>query len=202
MSISVKPNPHDPRVIRTRQLIHQAFVELLRTKEFHEMTVSDITRHATINRVTFYTHYADKYELLDHMISTQLIQLLYKGIDPKQALTSEALTTLICALCQFHEYSGTECPKNIASLRSLVETNMKLQLQQYMLEQLTIQLPGHDTAQLLTLSTMISWSLYGATLQWNSEKKDTRDTPLQLAERMTPMLQSWIDMEQASIVSV
>lgn len=192
MSLSAKPNPHDPRVRRTRQLIHQAFVELLQTKEFHEITVSDITRHATINRVTFYTHYTDKYELLDYMISTHLIQLLYKGIDPQNALTSEALTTLICALCQFHEYSGTKCPKNIASLRSLVETNMKLQIQQYMLEQLTTHLPEQDAAQQVTLSTMISWSLYGATLQWSSEPKESRETPLQLAARMTPLLRSWI----------
>lgn len=192
MSLSAKPNPQDPRVRRTRQLIHQAFVELLQTKEFHEITVSDITRHATINRVTFYTHYTDKYELLDYMISTHLIQLLYKGIDPQNALTSEALTTLICALCQFHEYSGTKCPKNIASLRSLVETNMKLQIQQYMLEQLTAHLPEQDAAQQVTLSTMISWSLYGATLQWSSEPKESRETPLQLAARMTPLLRSWI----------
>ncbi len=202
MSLSAKPNPQDPRVIRTRQLIHGAFVELLQTKQFDEITVSDITRHATINRVTFYTHYMDKYELLDHMISSQLIQLLYKGIDPQNALAPEALTTLICALCQFHEYSGTQCPKNIESLRALVETNMKIQLQQYMLEQLIIHLPGQDKAQLVTLSTMISWSLYGATLQWSSEQKETRDTPLQLAERMIPLLRSWIDSKLVPVLSV
>lgn len=198
MNNAPRPNPKDPRVIRTQQLIHQAFVELLQTKEFDDITVSDITRRATINRVTFYTHYTDKYELLDHMISSQLIQLLYKGIDPQNALTPEALTTLICALCHFHEYSGTQCPKNIDSLRSLVEKNMKHQLQQYLLEHLTMQLPEQDQAQLLPLSVMISWSLYGATLQWSSEKKETRDTPMQLAQRMLPLLRSWIDAHQAT----
>ncbi|MEW4371653.1 TetR/AcrR family transcriptional regulator [Paenibacillus kandeliae] len=198
MNTAPRPNPHDPRVIRTQRLIHQAFVELLQTKEFDDITVSDITRRATINRVTFYTHYTDKYELLEHMISSQLIQLLYKGIDPQNALTPEALTTLIYALCHFHEYSGTQCPKNIDSLRSLVEKNMKLQLQHYLLEHLTMQLPEQDQAQLLPLSVMISWSLYGATLQWSSETKETRDTPIQLAQRMIPLLQSWINTHQAT----
>ncbi|WP_411347924.1 TetR family transcriptional regulator [Paenibacillus sp. WLX2291] len=194
MNTAPRPNAQDPRVIRTRQLIHQAFVELLQTKEFNEITVSDITRRATINRVTFYTHYTDKYELLEYMISTQLIQLLYKGIDPQQALSAEALTTLICALCNYHEYSSSQCPKNFDSLSPLVEKNMKSQLQQYILQQLTHHLPDQDEAQLVPLSAMISWSLYGATLQWNLEQKDRRETPQQLASRIVPLLTSWMTM--------
>lgn len=52
MYAQTRPNPEDPRVIRTRELIQQAFAEFISKKDFNDMTVSDITRHAKINRVT------------------------------------------------------------------------------------------------------------------------------------------------------
>ncbi|MEK3697930.1 TetR-like C-terminal domain-containing protein [Paenibacillus sp. FSL R10-2199] len=47
----------DPRVIRTRHLIKEAFVELLEEREINKITVNVLAERATINRVTFYLHY-------------------------------------------------------------------------------------------------------------------------------------------------
>jgi AcrR family transcriptional regulator len=58
----------DPRVIRTRQIIKDAFRALLKTKGFDAITIKDIAERATINRATFYAHYEDKYALLDEII--------------------------------------------------------------------------------------------------------------------------------------
>ncbi len=58
-------NPNDPRVVRTRQLIIDAFVDLLGKKDFYSITVSDISKQATINRATFYAHFTDKFALID-----------------------------------------------------------------------------------------------------------------------------------------
>lgn len=67
----------DPRTIRTRQLIIDAFNELLVTKGFEQMTVKDITERATINRATFYAHFVDKYALLEEVL-TELIERIMK----------------------------------------------------------------------------------------------------------------------------
>lgn len=52
------------RNARTQQNIKKSFIQLIETKGFTNITVSDITRDAQVSRGTFYVHYTDKYELL------------------------------------------------------------------------------------------------------------------------------------------
>lgn len=59
----------DIRVIKTRKLIYQTLLELMKEKTFEEIKVSDICSKAMINRSTFYAHYEDKYELLIDFLS-------------------------------------------------------------------------------------------------------------------------------------
>jgi len=53
--------------IRSRKLIRQAFLELLKEKSFEKITVTDIVKKADINRSTFYAHYPDVMGLLDEI---------------------------------------------------------------------------------------------------------------------------------------
>ncbi|MBQ6492193.1 MAG: TetR family transcriptional regulator [Atopobiaceae bacterium] len=62
----------DRRARYTRQVIHEAFFELMREEGFAKMTVADICRRAEINRGTFYLHYVDKFALLDEVIDEAL----------------------------------------------------------------------------------------------------------------------------------
>lgn len=57
----------DLRVLRTRKLLQQAFIELTVEKGFATLTVRDITKRAMVNRSTFYRHYLDKYDLKAHL---------------------------------------------------------------------------------------------------------------------------------------
>ena len=62
-------NKTDLRIQRTQKAIVDAFYELLDEKSFGSITVIDICQRALINRGTFYTHFEDKYQLLDKCIS-------------------------------------------------------------------------------------------------------------------------------------
>ena len=53
----------DLRVIKTKNAIYDALVNLLRDNIFEEIKVSDICKKALINRSTFYAHFEDKYDL-------------------------------------------------------------------------------------------------------------------------------------------
>jgi len=53
----------DRRRQRTRRLLSEAFVELLREKGYSAITVNDIIERANIGRSTFYSHYRDKDDL-------------------------------------------------------------------------------------------------------------------------------------------
>ena len=58
-------------------------MEILEKKSFESITIGDITKHAQINRGTFYLHYKDKFDLLDY-IEQQLFEDLGDHIDELQ----------------------------------------------------------------------------------------------------------------------
>ena len=58
------PNTEDRRVQRTRRSLHEALVELILERGWDEVRVQDICDRANVGRSTFYTHFADKEELL------------------------------------------------------------------------------------------------------------------------------------------
>jgi len=54
--------------VRSRRLINQAFLELLKEKPFEKITVTDIVKRADINRSTFYAHYPDVRGLVESLM--------------------------------------------------------------------------------------------------------------------------------------
>nr|WP_084224916.1 TetR/AcrR family transcriptional regulator [Paenibacillus pectinilyticus] len=65
----------DPRVLRTRLLIRDAFIELLQEMELEKITVNRIAERATINRVTFYLHYRDIPDMLDRLADDMINEI-------------------------------------------------------------------------------------------------------------------------------
>jgi AcrR family transcriptional regulator len=57
-------NPNDRRVLRTRRMLRQALIDLIIERGWDDVSVQDICDHADVGRSTFYTHFADKEELL------------------------------------------------------------------------------------------------------------------------------------------
>ncbi|SIR50754.1 transcriptional regulator, TetR family [Paenibacillus macquariensis] len=72
----------DPRVLRTRQLIRDAFIDLLEEIQLEKITVNRIAERATINRVTFYLHYRDIPEMLEKLADDMIgeIHTIVDGI--------------------------------------------------------------------------------------------------------------------------
>lgn len=62
----------DRRIIRTRMMIYEAFLRLLHSKAYEEISVIDIAEKADINRSTFYAHFVDKADLLQKMMADKL----------------------------------------------------------------------------------------------------------------------------------
>ncbi len=55
----------DKRSVRTRKLIKLALLKLVRTKDIEEISITELTALAGINRNSFYTHYDNIYNILD-----------------------------------------------------------------------------------------------------------------------------------------
>lgn len=66
----------DRRIIKTKEAINKAFLELFSEKELEQITINDISERANVNRGTVYLHYSDKYDLLDKCIDDHLNSLI------------------------------------------------------------------------------------------------------------------------------
>ena len=60
----------DRRIQRTRQSLRTALLDLIKEKDYDEISIEDITERADIGRTTFYLHYKDKEDLLMEEFST------------------------------------------------------------------------------------------------------------------------------------
>ncbi|CAN7635943.1 TetR/AcrR family transcriptional regulator [Paenibacillus sp. LjRoot56] len=72
----------DPRKLRTRQLLRDAYVDLLQEMDPEKITVNRLAERARINRVTFYLHYLDIPDMVDK-ISEEMIENIYEILRDK-----------------------------------------------------------------------------------------------------------------------
>ena len=94
MSNRDQSNQVDPRVLRTRQLIRDAFIDLLEETELEKMTVNRIAERATINRVTFYLHYKDIPDMLDR-IADDIINQMHDALRSAPKEPTAVLVSLL-----------------------------------------------------------------------------------------------------------
>lgn len=55
----------DRRVVKTKNAIFKAFVELLNEKDINQITITDVAKRANINRKTFYNYYSDINDVME-----------------------------------------------------------------------------------------------------------------------------------------
>ena len=172
----------DPRVKRTRQLLQQAFWELMHEKGFSAISIQDIAERATLNRATFYLHFDDKYQLLDSIVQEQFQQMVTKDLPLAPKWEERTLRILIRAVLEFFGEFQT-CPTS-ASLNPLVEQAVQRELYHLFVTSLN-QAPTSEPARSVSkelLAVTTSWAIFGAAGQWS------RETQAMSAEHMTDAL--------------
>ena len=66
--------------IRSKRLINEALADLLQEKPLDKITVTDVVNRADINRGTFYAHYKDIPDVVDHLIQ-QTFDTIRSAVD-------------------------------------------------------------------------------------------------------------------------
>lgn len=150
----------DPRAIRTRQLIIDAFNELIATKDFNQITIKEITERATINRATFYAHFLDKYELLDIVLSEQLQALMTENFQVYQQVDEAAITHMFTAIIHVHDTLHMHCRRGYNTFTQMIEDKAKEQLKLIFLPLVKEEVQA----------TLMSWALYGAYDEWDKKR--------------------------------
>lgn len=179
----------DPRILRTRQLILDAFYALISNKDIKNITIGDITKRATINRATFYAHYADKYELMEDAFSLVFKESFLQKLSCHAELNQVTLSGIIVTLCEFHVNFSKQCARSYEAISPYIESKMILHLKGLFQHLLSQNVNLDDTA-VRTMAGMLSWIAYGVTRDWSIEGR--KITPERLAEQAVAALSATI----------
>lgn len=105
-------------------LLAESFKELTLKQPIEKITIKEITDKAGVIRPTFYNHFQDKYELLEWIIMTQIIEpigpLLQKG------MVHEALVLMFTSIEKERDFYSKACKlEGQNSFESIVKSCIK-----------------------------------------------------------------------------
>lgn len=72
MKGKVSGNMEDRRIIKTKRNLKEALIAMLAKEDFEHISITELCRKAEVSRITFYSHYSDKYALLDDIFNDML----------------------------------------------------------------------------------------------------------------------------------
>ncbi|WP_433444804.1 TetR/AcrR family transcriptional regulator [Nonomuraea sp. CA-141351] len=121
----------DRRVRRTRSLLRQAAIEVIREKGFRAARVRDITERADVNRATFYAHYADKYAFAEAMVRDEIRH----GFATRLPAAPVADLVHALAVLLWEDSSRADgCRRNIDDLRPLIQRAVRTEVSRLLVE--------------------------------------------------------------------
>lgn len=161
----------DPRVVRTRQFILDAFGELMQEKVFKKITVQDITQRAGINRATFYAHFDDKNALLNYGVKHHFEETLDKWLTEDNSLSQENLCRLTMATFTFFEEFLGHCPPPTPDTPPAIPI-LQTQVQPILYKIIEDWLDLNEYLETNMRANMISWTIFGTALRWIEDKQD------------------------------
>jgi AcrR family transcriptional regulator len=119
----MEENPGDRRIRRTKVQIKQALIKLLLTKDLKDITVSELTELADVNRGTFYLHYRDVAELF-HRIEGELVEEFSRHIASYNNRSALLRTPVLDALFQYVAMNEEICRALLRSSDSTFITQL------------------------------------------------------------------------------
>jgi len=183
----------DPRIRRTRQLLQGALRDLMQARSFEDITVQDITDAATVNRATFYDHYADKFALLDALIAGGFHEILHTRHVQLAGAGPSAARAVIEATCDYLAQIRAEHPdcgdKN--AFQPLIDAAITSAIRRI--------LAGIDAKPVTDgfrpsemAATAAAWAIYGSARHWSSNpsRPPVAEVVPQILNFVLPMLEN------------
>jgi len=174
----------DRRIQRTRQLLQQAFVDVVREKgkaqtSFREIekrlaatSIQVITERANVNRGTFYLHFTDKYMLADAVVRERFHQQLASVLPPEPGWDRRTLRLLILSVLNALEEKYCHQHQPSLVLAPMFERAAHEELTKLLLMWLKETRGGERRRRepLKTIARVVSWAIFGTAIQWSQEE--------------------------------
>lgn len=169
----------DRRIQRTRRLLHEALLSLIRERKYETITVQDVLDRADIGRSTFYTHFRDKDELLFNGL--EHVNALMRSAQAASAVPPDRPYERIIGFSQaMFEHANQYRSVHRALLGSSAEAVVRRHLQSILTEVIGREIENHlqkrrgvKLAASPELLTHFLVSTYISTLNWWITSKNT-----------------------------
>lgn len=112
--------------IRSRKRIHDALGNLLIEKSLDQITVTDVVRYAKINRGTFYAHYKDVPDVINHWIKGTFSEIR-KVIDVSGISRKDMAHSILMQIQKVLE-------KDIEFYRKIMHSNSSILIQKQLVQ--------------------------------------------------------------------
>jgi len=172
-------------------MLRTALVSLLQEKPFDEISVQDISERSTVNRATFYDHYADKSALVEDLVRQQFVEFLQAREVHFDGTCPSAARTLILSVCDFLVQVHGKCQKRQRHFEPFVQSTIQQVLEKILLGGITKE-HLRDGVEPALAATATSWTIYGTSIQWlNMENRpDIESFADSVFHLIQPMLSS------------
>ena len=170
--------------IRSKRMIIAALADLLQEKPLDKITVTDVVNRAQINRGTFYAHYSDIPDVINHLIMS-IFSTIEQAISEEPKQFSDIPHVLLQRIQSFLEEDMEFCKKVMNSGAAAMMQERLIQfVMDYMLQQEHVY--GFGDHQLYELTIRFcAGGLGNLYRDWFSGKIDiTLDELTQEAENM------------------
>ena len=164
-------------------------------KSLEDILVQDITDAATVNRATFYDHYADKYALFEAMVAGDFHALLAEKQIAFDGTCPGQLRAIVLAVCDYlerpHLHACGGPPQG--PFMPLMEAAVTASIRRVLLGGMP-KLPGatptHPVLSADVLATTASWAIYSAVKEWYSSGRrlPAEEVAGPIAEAIHPIL--------------
>lgn len=178
----------DLRIRRTHKLLSDALLTLMNQKPFDKITVRDICDTAMIHRSTFYTHFTDKYALLQYCLGE------FKTVFDETDLTENSINGYRQYYLSVASSIAAEIQKNKSVYQTIIKKNQEesvMQNFQNELERLILEKleKCQDTLEFPVptefLSTFYAGACMSVLVKWlKGEASYTMDNLLKFLELM------------------
>jgi len=128
----------DRRIKKNQTAIMNALIQLIGEKDFEKITINEIAEHADVNRGTIYSHYSDKYDLLDKCLEAHLYHLIESCSSVDETEPYPSKSSLLRTLGQMEKnalfYRNVLSNKGIPSFRNHLQKMMSNQVMEQIIE--------------------------------------------------------------------
>ena len=187
-----KIDSSDPRALRTRRKLVDAFHAAVTDADPAAMSVASLTRAAGVNRTSFYSHFASPEDLAIHALS-DLFDVMGDAdiLMPAQEASRRALEDIVGFVHERRDSYARVLGPGAAPRLLMAVTEAFTERTVASLERIGTRPPGAD---LRVTARFLAGGVLGVIGTWLSDDQ-SRWTPDELVEALTHCLPRWLNID-------